>query len=74
MNGWKFPLVKSLNCDAAALRRSIDLGSKTISGFLAGFFICHRSKWKKDAAEEGWATVILFSAQSVKNLSILPEE
>jgi hypothetical protein len=30
--GWKVPDVKSSTADAAALRRSIDLGVKTISG------------------------------------------
>ena len=43
ITGWKCPEVKSLNAEAAAFRRNIDLGVKTIIGRRAGFFACQRS-------------------------------
>ena len=46
MSGLNVPDVKSARPDAAAFRRSIDLGSKTINGRRAAFFICQRSRWK----------------------------
>jgi hypothetical protein len=39
--------------DAAAFKRNIDFGSKTISGRRAGFFMCQRSKWKYEAGDDG---------------------
>jgi len=53
MTGRNVPDVKSLSADAAALRRSIDLGVKTTIGRRVGFATCQRNKWKYDAGLDG---------------------
>ena len=46
MTGRNEPVVKSLGCDAASLRLSIDFGVKTISGLCSPPSECSRSRWK----------------------------
>ncbi len=46
ITGRNAPLVNSEAADAAAFRRSIDFGVKTMSGLWCGLCACQRSRWK----------------------------
>ena len=60
--------------EQAAFRRSSCLGVATISGRRGREYAWRRSRWKWLAGVEGWATIMFFSAHSVRKRSMRAEE